>query len=157
MHPGMRMRKKTELLAVDGKKEKKTPLLAFPLALAAALFLSAEARGLEFEEMRMVHTNPHDFTKKELCSICHTDDPPLLKRDAVTTCARCHPGNIANHPVTNHPMGLMTKIKIPPNLPLTEDNEMVCFTCHDPHKKTGHPRMLRVNYFKLCASCHVGY
>jgi len=107
--------------------------------------------------VKKVNINPHDFSKAELCGVCHTAEPPALLLDPVSICVKCHPGNIGNHPVTKHPIGQMTRIKIPSYLPLTEDGEMVCYTCHDPHKKTKHPKMLRVDYFRLCQACHVGY
>jgi predicted CXXCH cytochrome family protein len=122
------------------------------VALASSSECLAEEIGA-----KKLNVNPHDYSKAGLCSVCHTADPPALLLDPVSICVKCHPGNIGNHPVTRHPMGLMTKIKIPANLPLTEDGEMVCYTCHDPHKKTRHPKMLRVDYFRLCQSCHVGY
>ena len=134
----------------------------FTAALLLALLLSGpvvtgECSADDELGVTKVNINPHDFTRKELCSGCHTADPPALLLDPVTTCVKCHDGNIGNHPVTKHPMGQMTKIKIPSYLPLTEDGEMVCYTCHDPHKKTKHPKMLRVDYFGLCLACHVGY
>lgn len=133
-------------------------LLASVFSMAFVLMAMVFAGGSVADEIgvHQVHVSPHDF-KPERCSVCHTAEPPALLRDPVTTCVKCHPGNIGNHPVTKHPMGQMTKIKIPSYLPLTEENEMVCHTCHNPHKKTKYPRMLRVDYFRLCQACHVGY
>ncbi|HBG47350.1 MAG TPA: hypothetical protein DDW94_10235 [Deltaproteobacteria bacterium] len=118
--------------------------------------LVRECRSAEEEEEWQARVNPHSF-RGELCSMCHSEQPPLLLKDQVTTCVRCHPGNIGNHPVTRHPMGLMPRMKIPASLPLTEEGEMVCSTCHEPHGRTPHPRLLRIEYLKLCASCHKGY
>lgn len=109
------------------------------------------------EEEGKVSANPHNYYDDNTCSVCHGDEPPSLSFDPVTTCAKCHPGNMTNHPVTRHPIGKMPKIKIPAKLPLTDDGEMVCYTCHDPHNKSRYPKMLRVDYLRLCASCHVGY
>lgn len=137
-------------------------LFAFlvPVVSLAMVLLAGTVKDSGFAEeigVKKVNINPHDYSKKELCSVCHTAEPPALLLDPVSICVKCHPGNIGNHPVTKHPMGQMTKIKIPSYLPLTEDGEMVCYTCHDPHKKTKHPKMLRVDYFRLCLACHVGY
>lgn len=131
------------------------------LTIAVVIFLAALAgAGPSLAEeigAKKVNINPHDFTRADLCSTCHKSEPPALLLDPVTTCVKCHPGNIGNHPVTNHPMGRMTRIKIPSYLPLTDDGEMVCYTCHNPHRATKYPRMLRVDYFRLCQACHVGY
>lgn len=136
------------------------PALFIP-ALALALLLAGpvvkDDCGAEELGVTKINLNPHDFSKKELCAVCHTADPPALLLDPVTTCVKCHQGNIGNHPVTRHPMGMMTRIKIPSYLPLTDDGQMVCYTCHDPHRKSKHPKMLRVDYFRLCMACHVGY
>lgn len=101
--------------------------------------------------------NPHDFSVKQYCHFCHTGKPPQLSLDPVTTCTKCHMGNLDNHPVTKHPIGKEPRINVPYNFPLTKDGKMVCYTCHDPHNKLGYPKMLRVEYGKLCAACHVGY
>lgn len=140
---------------------KRMTIVAMLMLLLAAASgpLGRECAASEEEEAEAeagLRVNPHD-SDEQMCSVCHTQEPPLLSRDPVTTCVRCHPGNIGNHPVTRHPMGLMTKIRIPASLPLTEDGEMVCYTCHEPHGKARHPRLLRVEYLKLCASCHRGY
>ena len=131
------------------------PVLSLAVVLTAAV-VKDECAADEIG-VKKLNINPHDFSRAELCGVCHTAEPPALLLDPVSICVKCHPGNIGNHPVTKHPMGQMTRIKIPPYLPLTEDGEMVCYTCHDPHKKTKHPNMLRVDYFRLCQACHVGY
>lgn len=133
-----------------------TTITALGLLTAAAVLAARECRAAE-EDGQTVIVNPHDFGRDDLCSMCHTEQPPLLNRDAVTTCVRCHHGNIGNHPVTRHPMGLTTGIDVPARLPLTDDREMVCHTCHDPHGRSVHPGFLRIEYMKLCASCHTGH
>src|SRR3990172_1274297 len=130
------------------------PAFSLAIVLAGAVKNSSVADEIG---VKKVNINPHDFSKAELCGVCHTAEPPALLLDPVSICVKCHPGNIGNHPVTKHPIGQMTRIKIPSYLPLTEDGEMVCYTCHDPHKKTKHPKMLRVDSFRLCLACHVGY
>ncbi|MCL4873513.1 hypothetical protein KJ039_05480 [bacterium] len=128
-------------------------LLAAAAGLAARECGAAEDGG----EGRAALVNPHDFSREDLCSTCHSEQPPLLTRDPVTTCVKCHHGNIGNHPVTRHPMGLIVNIRVPAKLPLTDDGEMVCHTCHEPHGKAVHPGFLRVEYMKLCALCHTGH
>lgn len=133
--------------------------IAFSVLLLAAMAgpLSKECRSAEEDEEGLPRTNPHDFSNPDQCAACHTDTPPLLSKDPMTTCIRCHPGNIRNHPVTRHPMGFTARIRIPAALPLTEDGELVCYTCHEPHGKAAHSFLLRIEYLKLCASCHRGY
>lgn len=137
-------------------KSKVTEALLMPLVFFLVLLAGSESAADEIG-VKKPNINPHDFSRADLCATCHKGEPPALLLDPVTTCVKCHPGNIGNHPVTKHPMGLMTRIKIPSYLPLTEDGEMVCYTCHNPHKATKHPKMLRVDYFRLCQACHVGY
>ncbi len=116
-------------------------------ALAMALPIKAGAGNV----------NPHDFSKKQFCGVCHIDTPPGLKFDTVTTCTRCHESNLANHPVTRHPMGKAPGINFSRALPLSMDGHIVCYTCHDNHNRSANPQMLRVPYKKLCDSCHRGY
>lgn len=129
-----------------------------PIALAAALAVALLSAPVVAEEEVMPEVvNPHNFVVKEYCSICHTKRPPELNKDPVTTCTKCHPANVGNHPVARHPMGKKVKIYTPNKLPLTEDGLIVCYTCHDPHNTSQFKNMLRVDYFGLCVSCHVGY
>lgn len=116
---------------------------------------AAAADTLPGEEPELV--NPHNFMVRDYCKICHGTDTSKLSFDPVTTCTRCHEGNVANHPVSRHPIGKATKIYIPGSLPLTKDGRMVCYTCHEPHNKSQYQKMLRIPYFKLCATCHAGY
>jgi len=127
------------------------------LTLAAVIAVAAASASAESLEEIPELINPHNYVVEKFCAACHTDRPPELSFDAVTTCTKCHPANIGNHPVSRHPLGKKAQISVPKALPLTADGEMVCHTCHDPHNKSTHRRMLRVEYFALCASCHKGY
>ncbi|OGQ55992.1 MAG: hypothetical protein A3J24_09090 [Deltaproteobacteria bacterium RIFCSPLOWO2_02_FULL_53_8] len=116
-------------------------------------------RAAEGGQERVI-ANPHDVSGlRPSCPSCHTSAPPALSFDAVTTCVKCHSSNVDNHPVSRHPIGAKPKIPIPSFFPVSTDGRMVCYTCHDPHKKLkdGHRMMLRVDYQTLCAFCHVGY
>lgn len=129
--------------------------LKLVMTAVLAVFLTVTAaRG---EEEGEAFKYPHNYAKKELCEYCHKGMPPALTFDPVTTCTRCHPGNVGNHPVTKHPVGVIPRIHIPANLPLTREGALVCYTCHDQHNRTNLQNMLRVEYYRLCASCHVGY
>lgn len=133
-------------------------VFAFVLAAAAAgtLFCAGRAEGAPEDER--VIANPHDpVGGRAQCSACHTAKPPELSFDAVTTCIKCHSGNVDSHPVSRHPVGKVARIRVPSFLPLTGDGRMVCYTCHDPHDKGRRKRMLRVDFQSLCSSCHVGY
>lgn len=133
-----------------------SPKIFFPATVALFLLLVI-LPGMASSEEGRVDVNPHDYSKKDFCSVCHTSEPPLLNLDPVTTCTKCHPGNVGNHPVTRHPIGKMPRIRVPASLPLTENGEMVCYTCHEPHNRSRHGKMLRVDFTKLCATCHAGY
>lgn len=150
--------KMTEPKAGPARKTGRSFLSSLGLAALAALVVSFPATAASAErEEGLAFKDPHNYSKKELCEYCHKGLPPELTFDPVTTCARCHPGNVGNHPVTKHPVGVKPKIHIPKNLPLTKEGALVCYTCHDNHNRTSNQHMLRVEYFKLCASCHVGY
>lgn len=130
------------------------------LVVAQSAFCDEHGKSKnEHDDDRSI-VNPHDGSGAAAsCSACHTAKPPALSFDAVTTCVKCHSGNIDSHPVSRHPIGTVPKIRVPSFLPLTADGRMVCNTCHDPHNKLtqGRENLLRVDYQTLCASCHVGY
>lgn len=126
------------------------------VARAPSHAFAAEAAGEEGGSARQL-LNPHDPDNPELCSSCHAAKPPALSFDAITTCVKCHSGNVDNHPVSRHPIGKKPRMSLPSFFPITKNGEMVCYTCHDPHNRLRRPKMLRVDYQTLCASCHVGY
>lgn len=100
-----------------------------------------------------VPINPHDYEKKKFCPVCH-GDIPKLNHDPMTTCVKCHPANINNHPVSHHPLlPKVSKVVAPEWMPLPE-GKLVCYTCHDYHNKSDFRRMLRIDYEILCVSCH---
>lgn len=123
------------------------------LVLAFAPIASHAQSGEEGK----AHVSPHAAGSKGKCQVCHKDELPKLLFDPVTTCTKCHPGNVNNHPVTRHPIGKVAKINTPWSLPLTKDGQIVCSTCHEPHNKAAFPKMLRVDFMNLCAACHAGY
>ncbi|MBE9528204.1 MAG: hypothetical protein IME99_03085 [Proteobacteria bacterium] len=108
-------------------------------------------------EEQWVRKSPHDYRDKGSCATCHIAGTPELLADNVTTCTKCHPGNVGNHPVVRHPMGKRPGRLLPVSLPVSDNGLMVCSTCHDQHNKTRSLKMLRVSALKLCASCHKGY
>lgn len=130
--------------------------LLFAVILTSIITAAGAASAAEREGVPQA-TNPHNYVVKAYCKVCHTARPPELNFDPVTTCTKCHPANVGNHPVPRHPIGKKARIYVPGKLPLTEDGKIVCYTCHDPHNKSGFSKMLRVDYFGLCVSCHVGY
>jgi hypothetical protein len=93
--------------------------------------------------------NPHEISKQgdqEICSVCHkqvpklSDEKPLVskygviefndfKLDGVAMCSSCHDIN------AYHKVNISVDFPVPADLPLTEDKEMVCLTCHYSHGK----------------------
>lgn len=128
----------------------------FTGCLLIMLFTMLCVRSSGAEERRVL-TNPHYYKVKSLCALCHTAEPPELSFDPVTTCAKCHDGYIVNHPVAGHPMGKVPEAGVSVVMYLSDEGEMVCHTCHDPHNRLRHQNMLRIPYFQICASCHKGY
>jgi predicted CXXCH cytochrome family protein len=128
----------------------------FTGCLLTVLFTMLYARNSGAEELRVL-TNPHDYGIRSHCILCHTAEPPQLSFDPVTTCTKCHEGNVGNHPVVRHPLGKVPKSALPASMPLSPDGEMVCHTCHDPHNRLRHSKMLRAPYLRICALCHREY
>ena len=126
-------------------------------ALLLSLFMNADHLYAEGNSLDVVMSNPHDFQDNELCSACHSEYMPRLSHDPVTTCVRCHEGNIDNHPVSRHSVmvSIPRKMLVPVGLPLSIDDKMICYTCHDYHNETGFGKMLWIEYKNLCMACHL--
>ncbi|MBI5328578.1 MAG: hypothetical protein HZB80_09885 [Deltaproteobacteria bacterium] len=124
------------------------------ILIALFVFLGGSHAGAEVLDIP-TSVNPHDYNKKEHCSVCHTADMPKLNHDIITTCVKCHEGNMNNHPISRHPVSVKVsyKVSIPEWMPLPQQ-KLVCYTCHDYHNKSGFKRMLRIDYETLCVSCH---
>jgi len=106
------------------------------VSLAALLVANAHAAG-----------NPHEVTQqhdREMCSVCHNQVPTLsddkllvtkylatnfndFKQNGVTMCASCHDAT------AYHKVNISVDFPVPDDLPLTEDKEMICLTCHFAH------------------------
>lgn len=140
---------------LPGRPLTKGILFFFLVPSVSALIISSAASAAEEEGRAGV--NPHNYAAQSSCPVCHRQEIPKLLFDPVTTCTKCHPGNVGNHPLARHPIGKVPRIHIPSILPLTKEGQMVCYTCHDPHNKVKNPNMLRIDYERLCSSCHVGY
>lgn len=124
--------------------------------LVASVLLAATLATAEDRE-GLTRPSPHDFGATQYCSVCHKQPPPALNLDPMATCTKCHAGNVGNHPVSRHPLWVTPRISVPAYLPLSREGKLVCFTCHDPHNRSGIDKMLRVDFKRLCASCHAGY
>lgn len=102
------------------------------------------------EAKTYIVVNPHDYSNEDYCSECHLNKGPKLIDDPTGTCIRCHPNNERDHVID-----IIPKMGVPPDLPLTNEDEMTCYTCHDYHNRLKLEYMLWVDYANLCASCHV--
>ncbi len=125
--------------------------------LLLALIMNADHLYAEANTLEIQMSNPHDFQNKKLCAACHSKEMPKLSHDPATTCVRCHEGNIDNHPVSGHSImvDIPRKMLMPEGLPLTSEDKMVCYTCHDYHNETGFEKMLWIEYKNLCMACHL--
>jgi len=63
-------------------------------------------------------------------------------REARGECLRCHSQDYREAPSESSPTLETAKYGI------------TCVTCHDPHKRTGHPGQLKEETNKLCTDCH---
>ncbi|CAD6880450.1 hypothetical protein [Methylomonas albis] len=93
--------------------------------------------------------NPHLISKQSSqsgCTNCHTATPQLkdegilqsknitadqatFSKDGVAMCSSCH------NPNQGHKVGLNIDFPVPADLPLNEDNDITCLTCHYTHGK----------------------
>lgn len=91
--------------------------------------------------------NPHFVsrqTEQAACTSCHMatpelkDNPPLnsknlpvdqasFSQDGVAMCSSCH------NPNQGHKVGLNIDFPVPADMPLNEDNDITCLTCHYTH------------------------
>lgn len=98
--------------------------------------------------------NPHTITGSdagESCLTCHVSVPKIdeekavstknlpvdwseLKQDGVQMCATCHDAG------AYHKVHLAVDFPVPVDLPLNQDQEMICVTCHYSHGKLASDR-----------------
>ncbi|OQW78735.1 MAG: hypothetical protein BVN35_03520 [Proteobacteria bacterium ST_bin11] len=122
------------------KKLLQKSLLASITALPLLLFVGGAHTANE---------NPHLVSKQTPqagCADCHTatpevkDDGILLtknltadqatfSKDGVAMCSSCH------NPNQGHKVGLNIDFPVPADLPLNEENDITCLTCHYTHGK----------------------
>ena len=124
------------------------------MGVAALFVLVLTFAGASVAEERI---NPHDFSNRKLCGYCHAN-VPSLKHDPVSTCTKCHMGNVANHPVSKHPIGIVpVKARLSEPMQLSKEGTLVCYTCHNHHGKKSFSHMLRVDMGRVCTACHKGH
>jgi hypothetical protein len=58
-----------------------------------------------------------------------TADQATFTKDGVAMCSSCH------NPNQGHKVGLNIDFPVPADLPLNEDNDITCLTCHYTHGK----------------------
>lgn len=123
---------------------------------------------------------------KDMCLVCHSEVPNRwlldkenykLRLDIARYCVDCHPGKTKAHPGDQDHFGFavvgtywstleITSKKNQSYLPLKNEQQIVCSTCHNPHQtkvvmdisaQTGgdEPARLRVSGKNLCTTCHM--
>jgi predicted CXXCH cytochrome family protein len=100
-------------------------------------------------------TVPNVFcAEKHECGYCHVTSGKTgkmqLRASVPELCIECHPDRSGPK---EHKIGIVPPVKVP-DLPLSKDGKMTCITCHDPHGKSGYPKLLRVEPSALCLKCH---
>ena len=97
----------------------------------------------------------HVFAETHECSYCHIIGEKTggvtLKAPLSALCLECHPGRKSPE---EHRVDIVSPMRVD-KLPLDKDGKMTCVTCHDPHGKSGHPKLLREAPAHLCQKCHV--
>jgi predicted CXXCH cytochrome family protein len=92
--------------------------------------------------------------EKHECSYCHVTSDKTgkmqLRASVPELCIECHPDRSGPK---EHKIGIVPPVKVP-ELPLSKDGKITCITCHDPHGKSGYPKLLRVRPSDLCLKCH---
>jgi predicted CXXCH cytochrome family protein len=91
--------------------------------------------------------------EKHQCDYCHvfSDKSPgaALKAPLSGLCIGCHSGRTA---AGEHIVDIVPSMKVD-ELPLS-NGKMTCVTCHDPHEKSVHPKLLREKPTEICFRCH---
>lgn len=106
------------------------------------------------------NTDPH-IDDPGACAWCHETKPIAgvkgskgLIASPTMICLRCHP--VEPHPgKTGHVGPPRQGMNVDHNLPLGEEGEITCVTCHDPHYKTIIPAS-RLRMARICLGCHGG-
>ncbi|MHB8882580.1 MAG: cytochrome c3 family protein [Thermodesulfovibrionales bacterium] len=104
----------------------------------------------------IILTTAYAFAEKHPCSSCHRSAPhsaaagTLLKAPLSGLCLECHPDRMGT---AEHKIDVVPAMKSG-ELPLGKDGKMTCITCHDPHEKSGNPKLLRILPSDLCLTCH---
>jgi len=130
------------------------------LFFAAVLLVAAPAAGAP-------EHNPHEFAKVG-CTHCHLTVPGqgrvlqrnVFRKNIDDLCQECHAAALEDN--INHRVGIRPSMKVPEDLHLSQNGEISCITCHDPHAeyvsaKTGSRTwFLRRQMLKreLCLACH---
>lgn len=93
--------------------------------------------------------------EKHECGYCHVafdkTAKASLKSPLAELCVQCHPDRKSPN---EHKVDIVPSMKVL-ELPLSKDGKITCTTCHDPHEKSGHARLLRVEPSELCFRCHL--
>lgn len=90
--------------------------------------------------------------EKHACTYCHSSTPggasgALLKTSLPELCTGCHEAS------GEHVTGVEPSMTVV-GLPLSRTGRLTCLTCHDPHGKAGHQKLLRLVPAELCVNCH---
>ena len=92
--------------------------------------------------------------EKHECGYCHlTSDKTnkmRLKATLAELCIECHSDRSGPN---EHKVGIAPPKGVA-ELPFDKDGLLTCVTCHDPHEKSGYPKLLRVKPSELCLKCH---
>ena len=118
--------------AVMSRSNKYLPFIFSVLAVMAVVSTDAAAEG-------MGHGS---------CADCHGENHSLKTPSATDLCLSCHPGGRADHPLMRIPDTMAT------TLPLDQERNMTCLTCHEPHGKGEGRKLLRKTNEALCQDCH---
>lgn len=84
----------------------------------------------------------------KVCANCHLSEGTDRIMEINELCLKCHPANKSDHPT-----GVVSKV-IPERLPLDSEKRVTCYTCHEPHGKNTVNKLLRMDFNRLCLSCH---
>ena len=115
--------------------------------------LCPSCHSMEANQEKMVQHLP--FANGQ-CSECHdphsTNHRWVLVRSSQDLCMSCHEesGTLRFH---DHPYNVKPKRQLASNLQLTDQGELECLSCHDPHA-TDAVHLLRTNHPVTCMGCH---
>jgi len=117
----------------------KYPVGKFFIRVAFLLFLSGKCNFVIAEEPHQLksqgvvdcgqcHKNPSELTNMQLINTKNMRfESAAFIQDGIKMCTNCHAAN------QGHKVGLLIDFPVPADMPLSDESDIMCLTCHYTH------------------------